>query len=311
MRRVSEKGWVAPGLFTTGPFPVPLYVATGDAPVIFDAGVSVAAAEYAEALDTALGETGYEAKNFLTHVHWDHCGAAAFLRSRFPGLRTGVGAEGAKFLSHERYALQVRRLNGPVPEPMPYRPFVPELVLRDGHSYRVSRDLSVEVLETPGHTRESVSFHLPEIGAIVTGDTLGIPTPAGPISCEFLADYDAYYRSLERLDRLRPRVICLGHVYVLTDEDAQDFIGEALRQTDRFRVRLETLLVRWRGDRDAVFRELKTADYDPIVGGWQPPAAYALNLRAQIAAIAARMARARMDPCNPPGPASGDAKEDG
>ena len=291
MMRLAERGEVAPGLFATGPHPVPIFVAPGESPVVFDAGITAFAPIYRDAVADLLGESASRAVNLLTHVHWDHCGGASFLRGSFPGLRTGSARAGIEFLANERHALQVRRLNLVPDVELAFEAFVPELTLHDGQTFRVSRDLTVVVIATPGHTRDSVSFHLPEIGAVVTGDTLGTPGHDGRISSEFLADYDAYRRSLERLERLRPRVICLGHTWVCSGDDARAYVGRALRDTDGFRARLERLLVQEEGRRQVVFQHVKAADYDPVPEPKQPEVAYGLNLRAQIATIAGRMRR--------------------
>jgi len=80
--------------------------------------------------------------------------------------------------------------------------------VRDGQVI-TSDDASLAVIATPGHSPDSVAFHLVEDRALFTGDTvLGrgtsvIDPPEG--------DLVAYLRSLRRLRELRPSTIYPGH----------------------------------------------------------------------------------------------------
>ncbi|WP_343036556.1 MBL fold metallo-hydrolase [Flexivirga aerilata] len=71
--------------------------------------------------------------------------------------------------------------------------------LRDGERIAVG-SLDIRVVQTPGHTADSVSFHLPEAGVLITGDTVlgrGTTVVAHPDGA--LAPYLA---SLDRLHEI-------------------------------------------------------------------------------------------------------------
>ncbi|HEX6231363.1 MAG TPA: MBL fold metallo-hydrolase [Actinomycetota bacterium] len=80
--------------------------------------------------------------------------------------------------------------------------------IRDGQTIS-SGGASLVAVATPGHSPDSVSFHIPEEGALFTGDTvLGRGTsvldpPEGELA--------AYLRSLRRMRELEPRTIYPGH----------------------------------------------------------------------------------------------------
>jgi len=46
-----------------------------------------------------------------------------------------------------------------------------DLLLKDGQSLKLG-DTTIKVLHTPGHTMGSLCYHLPDAGALFTGDTL-------------------------------------------------------------------------------------------------------------------------------------------
>jgi glyoxylase-like metal-dependent hydrolase (beta-lactamase superfamily II) len=70
-------------------------------------------------------------------------------------------------------------------------------------------DLEIAAVHTPGHTADHMVFHLPEEGAMFTGDTvLGrgtsfIDPPEGDVA--------QYLRSLQRMRELAPRILYPGH----------------------------------------------------------------------------------------------------
>lgn len=78
-----------------------------------------------------------------THVHADHVTAAGQLRER-TGATTGASALGA--------------------------PCVDRL-LRHGDRLALGA-ITIDVLATPGHTDDHIAFHIPSLGAVMTGDTL-------------------------------------------------------------------------------------------------------------------------------------------
>ncbi len=78
-----------------------------------------------------------------------------------------------------------------------------------GQKIEVEPDVVLEVLKTPGHTRDSICFK--GEGFLVTGDTLFNAT----IGNCFSGDLDAYYRSLKMLMEMPEETrIFAGHDYV-------------------------------------------------------------------------------------------------
>ena len=92
--------------------------------------------------------------------------------------------------------------------------------LRDGEVIRAA-GLEVRVLATPGHTSDSVCFHLPDDGgdgSVLTGDTiLGRGTTVLDFPDGKLGDYLA---TLDRLEELGPATVLPGHGPVLPALDA-------------------------------------------------------------------------------------------
>ncbi len=130
-----------------------------------------------------IGELGLTLSHVLeTHVHADHVTAAGVLRDR-TGAKTVAGARGAPCA---------------------------DLLVRHGDGIALG-GVTIRVLETPGHTDDSVSFHVP--GVVFTGDALFI---RGTGRTDFQnGDAGALYDSITRVLFVLPdaTVVYPGHDY--------------------------------------------------------------------------------------------------
>jgi glyoxylase-like metal-dependent hydrolase (beta-lactamase superfamily II) len=154
----------------------------------------------------------------LTHIHFDHAGAAGALVRRWPQLPVYVHERGAPHLaSPERLVASAARLWGgeeglarlwgevvPVPEGNLH-------ILSGGET--VLRDFRVEY--TPGHASHHVSFLHEPTGTAFVGDVAGVrippsqyviaPTPPPDI------DVEAWDRSIDLVAGWDPQALALAH----------------------------------------------------------------------------------------------------
>lgn len=124
-----------------------------------------------------------------THAHADHLSASHFLRAELPDARLAIG-EGirevqrnfrALFNLGERFAVDGSQFDH---------------LFRDGERFRIG-DLDAEVIATPGHTDDSVSYRIGD--AVFVGDTLFMPD-GGSARCDFPGGSAArLFASIQRL----------------------------------------------------------------------------------------------------------------
>jgi hydroxyacylglutathione hydrolase len=143
-----------------------------------------------------------------THHHWDHVAGAADLQAKTGCELIGAGA-----------AL--------VP--------APNRIVADGDVLAFG-NITVEVLATPGHTDDSVCFHVPggtgASGVVYTGDTLFVG------GCGRLLEGNAgtMWQSLQKLAALPPEtLVYCGHDYTVENYEFAVSLDPAHR---RFRERL-------------------------------------------------------------------------
>lgn len=225
----TTTGPVADRFYICGLAQFPVHLLDCRKPVLFDAGLTCAGDLYVDAIRSVLGARQPEIL-FISHVHWDHCGAVSRLRDAFPALKVAASGTAIEILKRPRAVELMGKLNEGVRATVarsagidpsrlldvPFRTFGIDMELRDGQVIDLDDDLTVHVMETPGHTRDHLSFYIPERKILIASEASGCLSAAGSVVSEFLADYDAYFSSLTRIAGLPADVLCQGHRIVFT-----------------------------------------------------------------------------------------------
>ena len=295
---VTTTGRIADDFHVLGQSSFPTHLLNGRHPALFEAGLACLGPVYLRDVRGLLGRKA-PAYLFLTHVHFDHCGAAAFIKNAFPDLEIcasgparGImqrpnAVKTIDMLSREVFAWMEDQSPG-LAENVPFEPFEVDRVLSDGDRIEIDNRLNVHVLATPGHTRDALSYYVPEKKLLMAGEAGGVMDPTGYIFAEFLSDFDAYMISLERLASLDVDILSQSHHQVFTGEDARLFFRRSIDSARRFKASVEALLDRENGDIQKVVALVKAAEYDPKPDPKQPEPAYLINLEARVRHLAAR-----------------------
>jgi glyoxylase-like metal-dependent hydrolase (beta-lactamase superfamily II) len=300
MRQKAE-GRIHERVTAIGSVAYPGYVIQGEGEtVMIDAGLNWLGPRYLLALKEVLGEPERLGYLLLTHSHYDHVGAASYLKRHLPALKVSGHKRLADLLQKPSALELMNRLSDSHVElrrearaecdsdgDLSIQPLRLDRSLREGDELDLG-DFDCRVYEVPGHTRDSLAFLFPEIGALFVGDACGV-LEAGPersVRVEFLSSYQEYLDSIERIASLRPKMLCLAHRWVLTGGDVGDFLELSAAETVRHRDLIERYLDAAGGDVERAIRELGHDEYDVKGGIRQERAAYMTNLAAQVRHIA-------------------------
>jgi glyoxylase-like metal-dependent hydrolase (beta-lactamase superfamily II) len=136
----------------------------------------------------------------ITHTHRDHSPAAAILKA----------ATGARIIGCAPYTPPAPKSGEPVPQLDASHDldYAPERILQDGDTVEC-KGFSLDVVATPGHTQNHLSFALTDEGALFSGDhvmawsTSVIVPPDGTLR--------SYMDSLEKLRVRNDRIYWPGH----------------------------------------------------------------------------------------------------
>jgi glyoxylase-like metal-dependent hydrolase (beta-lactamase superfamily II) len=208
----------APQAFYSGPLAPNVYLMLDSGQgALIDAGYPDEAAITAR-LQYLQGIAGLKLSHIIvTHHHIDHCGGAHALRQ----------ATGAPICMHPTEARLLSQWRAAAPQDMdiPAEPqtlddrlrawrrataqTTADRLVQGGDTIQVG-GLTIEVIDTPGHTLGSICLYLRDEGVLFTGDTvLGLGTVA--ILPPPHGDMALYLQSLERLKSYQATLLCPGH----------------------------------------------------------------------------------------------------
>ncbi len=149
---------LADGLHAIGGPHLPAYLLIGETPVLFDAGMTFMGPAYRKDLQALLGDVGKLCCLYLTHAHFDHCGAGPYLKRNIPGLKIGAHRLAAETLRKTSAVELIRSLSRDCEElyrterrgtspslPWTWTP------LEDGARWTPAAAWAFRVIATPGH----------------------------------------------------------------------------------------------------------------------------------------------------------------
>lgn len=211
------------------------YLVTGDAPALVDTGARTSAQAVRDAL--AAESLGPDDLRWivLTHVHLDHCGATGILAHAYPRARVVVHVRGARHLAEPgRLVAGTAAVHGARwslyggLDPTPADRID---AAEDGHVVDLGGGRRLRMVATPGHARHHMAVLDEATGTVMTGDALGLRfhgAGAYPALPPPEVDPPAGQASLDRLEELRPTVLCPAHFGPVPDPGAA--IADARRQ---------------------------------------------------------------------------------
>ncbi|HEU18836.1 MAG TPA: MBL fold metallo-hydrolase [Deltaproteobacteria bacterium] len=292
---LEKTGKICDGLYSIGYHFIPAFLLMSDPPVLFDAGLTIAGPRYLEDMREYVGNPDRLGYIFLTHSHYDHCGAVPFLKRNIPGVKIVTSAPAAATLQKETAVQLMKSLNNDYEnkfrkfigtEDVSFDSISVDQTVKDGDEFNLGSDWVIQVMATPGHTRDSVSYYIPKIKALIPGEATGVLNGNYDIQSEFSSSYHDYVHSLERLATLDVEILLLPHVHVLTGEDAKKHFVNSLNAAQALKERIENRLDAFNGDRDAAIEAIVKEDYDESQAVLQDKRSFLLNLQAKVKAVA-------------------------
>lgn len=189
----------------------------------------------------------------ILHAHFDHCGIVPFFKKRWPWVTITGSARAKELLSSPHIIESYQFMNNVLIEKYGYQQQAEELGLEftgiaveeviKGGDIVSCGDLSLEIIDTPGHSSCSISAYMPIEQAMFASD-------AGGVSCGeriFTAansNFDKYQESLEKLGAYDINMYFAEHYGVKTGEHAKTFISKSMAAAEETRAVMEESLLR-------------------------------------------------------------------
>ncbi len=192
---------------------------TGDrSAVLIDASLPFCAEETVKNIRKALGSKRLE-NIFLSHSHYDHIAGLPYIRRAFPNAKVYAHPYTIWVLSRagavkkmEELCLGTEKLFGKGFGCLP--PLFSEmgdiLPLEDGQTFPFD-DGVMQVLFTPGHTKDSISIDFPDYEFFCPSETLGVKRSDGQVQPCFLTGMQDALNSIEKVRALGKRQFVFNH----------------------------------------------------------------------------------------------------
>lgn len=247
---------IADNLWMLGTTQYPLYLFRGQKyGTIFEGGTGAMGPVLREQMQT-LGIDGDSVKQVVvTHAHPDHVMAVPLFRDLFPEVSVLASESASKTLSAEKAisffvkmddALTASLIgNGVIQDeyrrpPMTDSHIAVDRILRAGDTIEVDEGVVFQVLETPGHSECSLSFHEPNGKVLIISDATGYYLPQEQYWWpNYFSGYGAYVDSIECLANKGAEVLCLSHNAVIQGaSDVAAYFRNSLDATRQYHDRI-------------------------------------------------------------------------
>ena len=205
------------------------YILAGDTLTLIDTGVASTASDIFAYIES-IGRNPQEiAHVLLTHSHFDHIGGNGLIAERAGPEFLGPEAERRMIedLDYQHSVRPVGRMRDAVSGPVKLAGF-----LAEGDEISPG-GVKVRVIHTPGHSAGSLSFFVPEEGALISGDVL--PEPGALPIYESVGETLASLERLKALDGVKVLLSAMSRAVSRDEAVASHIEGGAgyMREIDR------------------------------------------------------------------------------
>jgi glyoxylase-like metal-dependent hydrolase (beta-lactamase superfamily II) len=246
---------ITENLLMLGTNEYPLYFCETDREAaVFEGGTGAMGPLLREQLEQLGIDRGPVRQVIIPHAHPDHVMGVPLFRELFPGVTVAASAAAAKTLAMEKalaYFCQVddaltnSLLKAGIiaeqhrPKPLAEKQIAVDRLIGEGDTITVG-EIAWNVLETPGHSECSLSFHQPDAGVLLISDAAPYYLPEH--QCwwpDYFAGYGTYVHSLERLAGVGANILCLGHHGVIHGaEDVELYFNKVLAAARQYHQRI-------------------------------------------------------------------------
>lgn len=209
----------------------------GSKHVLYEAGMAYSADKMIEKIKKELNGAPLDAV-ILSHSHYDHVAGLPFIKKEWPDAVVYGSPYAAKILEKPSVRATMQRLSADAAKGAGVA--LPEydedeihidVTVEDGDVLQIG-DTRLQVIETPGHTKCSLSFLVNE-DILLASETIGVWKGGWYMPC-YLVGYQMCLDAVERLRRLPAKRLFISHMGILAEEPLEEswaFVEQKLRET--------------------------------------------------------------------------------
>lgn len=254
--------------------------------VLLDAGFAFCARRTARNIQAVLGDRPLD-YILLSHSHYDHMAGSPAIRAVYPMAEVVAGIHAQKIVARKNARDTMRALDAAAARTAGWEPdsaAVEELrvdrTVTDGDRIRTA-DWTIRAMETPGHTRCSISYYFEEEDLLAASESSGVDGGDRGVLTAFIIGYRMSLDAIDRCEAVGAARLLIPHSGLLTGDAAATFFSRsraAAEKTADFILRCH----RQGMDDEAIVRAYTAACFTPERARLQPREAFLLNARAMI-----------------------------
>jgi len=249
--RIRNRGKVRDRLWFLGHEESGIYlVESDDGSMIISGGMGFILPE----VISQLNEFGIERESInkilILHAHFDHIGVIPFFKRSLPHLEIYASKRAWEILSMPKAIETINAFSRNVTERMgmmqvyddydiDWRDDISGVTVSDGDHFNLG-SVTMQILETPGHSSCSITAYVPEWKALFPSDGGGIPYQQ-TIIASGNSNFTKYQESLEKLKPLDVDYYCADHYGYVTGEEARQFITRSIQYAKDHRLIIERM----------------------------------------------------------------------
>ena len=180
----------------------------------------------------------------ILHSHFDHCGIVPFFKKRYPWLTITASERAKELLARPEVIESISSLNKMLMSELSIEINDKNIgidldtikiddVVKEKDVLTIG-DLSLKVIDVPGHSSCSIALYMPKEKAIFASDAGGIPF-GNKIFTVANSNFDKYQESLQKMAGYEIEVYLSEHFGARTGSDAKHFLQNSIKAAAEFR----------------------------------------------------------------------------